>query len=94
MGKECRKCVAKYDDTWGVCLFCGSELQREEEARHVCALEETTPEEESAGRSFGRALIYIAVIVLLALWLLYLAIFASRDLWLRDLERMLNIFMS
>lgn len=86
--KKCEKCLHDYDDTWGVCLFCGDKLKREEECRKVCELEGKTPEEVSSGISTEKAFV-IAVITVFILAFLVIVFIFSKDIWTGLIERLI-----
>lgn len=79
--KECRKCLKRYDDTWRVCLFCGSELERTEKCRDVCAVEGSDPLEEVNVKKGIRALVFVFFMIVFVLTVIYLAFSAGTDFW-------------
>lgn len=91
MGKQCEKCLKKYDETWGVCLLCGDKLKREEECRVVCAAEGEVASESSERRHSLEKIIYISGIVFLVLILIAVAYFAGAGVWSGIVERILAV---
>ena len=72
MARKCEKCLKKYDDTWGVCLFCGSKLKGEEERRHVY---EGEPEKDALKKGELQALfltLLIGICIIGIFFLIYL----------------------
>jgi len=86
--KKCEDCLKSYDDTWGVCLFCGTKLEREEACRKVCAIEGKDPDKISSQTKSDE--IWSALIVVAAvLSIIWAVVFAGSDIWNGLLERLM-----
>lgn len=84
MGKECRKCSKKYDDTYGVCLFCGEKL----EDRDNCCEDPEQIEQEVTRkevRTLGVVIVIVAMIILMVIFVLS----GGKELWNSVAERLL-----
>jgi uncharacterized membrane protein YvbJ len=89
MGKMCRKCLKKYGDAQGVCLFCGTELSPEEECRDICEEEGITPEEEALDKADIRTLIFVLVVIALIVAILFLVFSVGSDFWSGGVQKVL-----
>ena len=90
MGKMCEKCMKKYDDSQGVCLFCGTKLTPEEECKEVCEEEGTTPEEVTLDKSDIRTLVFLLILIVIIVVVLFLVFVVGADFWKGAVQR---IFM-
>lgn len=89
MAKMCRKCLKKYDDTQGVCLFCGAELSPEDECRDICEKEGTAPEEETLNKADIRTLIFVLVVVALIVAVVFLVFSVGSDFWAGGVQKIM-----
>ena len=87
MAKKCKKCVKTYDDTWKVCLFCGSKLKSDEECKDVCDTEGTTPEEEKQSLLTLEGITYRVVLVVFIVGVLALVYYFGSKFWTGVLEK-------
>lgn len=89
MGMKCDKCMTQYDDTWGVCLFCGDELSRGEKCDEVCRLEGDTPENAGSRVFWSRVVLVFITMFLFVGIIVYFLMSAGGHVWSNIVERML-----
>jgi uncharacterized membrane protein YvbJ len=77
--KTCKKCVKDYDETWGVCLLCGTKLDREKACHDACEAEGKTADE---GASLGIEQVVVVVLVFIAVIALVFFFYRNGvDIW-------------
>ena len=87
MAKKCPKCSKKYDDSYEVCLFCGSKLKSEEECKDVCEAESTEAEEEKKDLLTFEGILYKIALVIFIVGVLALVYYFGTKFWTGVLEK-------
>ena len=87
MAKKCKKCVKTYDDSWGVCLFCGDRLEADKECKDVCEAEGVSPEEEKEKLLTFEGVFFRIALVVFIVGLLSLVYYFGSRFWTSVLEK-------
>ncbi|MBD3379327.1 MAG: hypothetical protein GF408_02575 [Candidatus Omnitrophica bacterium] len=88
MAKKCAKCAREFDDSRGVCLFCGSPLERREECERTCAGEGNDRQEAVEEKKAIRGVGLVLIIVILVAVILVFSFTGGMHFWSTLVERM------